>query len=122
MKTICIENKDRPLPTPLHAVHCSSFFCRLRGLMFRSSLSLNEGLLLVENKDGRIDTSIHMLFVNMDLAVIWINSSHKVVDTILARAWRPVYVPCQPARYTLEIHPSRINEFKPGDKIEFIDA
>ena len=122
MKTIRIENKDRPLPVPLQAIHCSSFLCRLRGLMFRSGLDRNEGLLLVENKDGRIETSIHMLFVNMDLAVIWINSRHIVVDTILARAWRPVYIPSQPARYTLEIHPSRMNEFKIGDTIEFIDA
>jgi len=87
--------------------------------MFRSDLDVDSGLLLVEGRDSRMDTSIHMLFVFMDLGVIWINSDKVVVDTVLARAWRPAYFPRQAARYTLEIHPSRLNEFKLGDHVEF---
>lgn len=87
--------------------------------MFQLSLPQDKGLLLIEARDGRLGTSIHMLFVFMDLAVIWINSKNKVVDSILARSWRPAYVPHKAARYILEIHPSRINEFKIGDQIEF---
>lgn len=119
MKTIHIENKKRPLPAPLHAPYCDSFICRLKGLMFRSKLAREEGLLLVEAHDSRLDTSIHMLFVFMDLAVIWINSEQCVVDSVLARAWHPVYAPHQPARYILEIHPDRLDEFKIGDQVEF---
>jgi uncharacterized membrane protein (UPF0127 family) len=122
MKTINIENKTRPLPSPLHAGYCDSFLCRLRGLMFRSSLAHEQGLLLVEKRDSRFDTSIHMLFVYMDLAVIWINSEKVVVDVLLARSWRPAYASRQPARYTLEIHPERLNEFKVGDRVEFHDS
>ena len=122
MKTIPILNQTQPLPSPLQALYCDSFLCRLRGLMFRSSLPKDQGLLLVEGRDSRIDTSIHMLFVYMDLAVIWINSGQSVVDTILARAWRPAYAPRSPARYILEIHPERLTEFKIGDRIEFEDA
>jgi uncharacterized membrane protein (UPF0127 family) len=119
MKTIRIENKRLPLTSSLHAIYCDSFLCRLRGLMFRSSLPQEEGLLLVEGHDSRIDTSIHMLFVFMDLAVIWINSNNSVVDVVLARSWRPVYLPRQAAKYILEIHPDRLNEFKIGDQVEF---
>jgi len=122
MKTIRIENKNQPLTASLQAGYCDSFLCRLRGLMFRSSLNENEGLLLVESHDSRIDTSIHMLFVFMDLAVVWINSENQVVDTVLAKSWRPVYLPKQAARYTLEIHPSRLKEFKIGDLVEFQNA
>jgi uncharacterized protein len=122
MKTIRIENKNQVLPAPLRAVYCDSFLCRLRGLMFRSSLAPDEGLLLVEGRDSRIDTAIHMLFVFMDLAVIWINSENIVVDTVLARSWRPAYAPRQPARYILEIHPNRLTEFKIGDLVEFNNA
>jgi len=122
MKIIQLENTNQHLPATLQAVYCDSFLCRLRGLMFRSTLSHNEGLLLVEARDSRLDTSIHMLFVFMDLAVIWINSEYTVVDTVLARTWRPVYAPHQPARYILEIHPSRMNEFKIGDHVEFKHA
>ena len=119
MKTIRLENKTHPLPAPLQAIYCESFFCRLRGLMFRSSLAQAEGLLLVEARNSRLDTSIHMLFVPMNLAVIWINSGYTVVDTVLARSWRPAYAPRQAARYVLEIHPSRLNEFTIGDQVEF---
>ena len=119
MKIIHLENTSQPLPAPLQAVYCDSFMCRLRGLMFRSELPHNEGLLLVEARDSRLDTSIHMLFVYMDLAVIWINSEFTVVDSVLARSWRPAYAPRQPARYILEIHPSRLSEFKIGDHVAF---
>ena len=122
MKTIHLENKNQPLPSPLHALYCDSFLCRLRGLMFRSSLAPDEGLLLVEARDTRLETAIHMLFVFMDLAVIWINSENIVVDTVLARSWRPAYAPRQPARYILEIHPNRLSEFKIGDLVEFNNA
>lgn len=90
--------------------------------MFRSSLEHGKGLLLVEGRDSRIDTSIHMLFVPMDLAVIWIDSHHTVVDTVLARSWHLAYAPHQAARFTLEIHPSRLNEFQIGDQVEFQNA
>ena len=119
MKTIHIENRNQPLPAPLQAIYCDSFLCRLRGLMFRSSLAHEEGLLLVEARESRLDTSIHMLFVPMDLAVIWIDSNQIVVDRVLARSWHPAYLPRQAARYILEIHPSRLNEFHIGDHVEF---
>jgi len=122
MKTILIENNNKALLSPLQAPYCDSFLCRLRGLMFRSKLAREEGLLLVEARDNRLDTSIHMFFVFMDLAVIWINSEGKVVDKILARAWRPFYAPRQPARFILEIHPDRLSEFTIGDHVEFKNA
>jgi uncharacterized membrane protein (UPF0127 family) len=90
--------------------------------MFRSSLPTNEGLLLAGARDSRIDSSIHMLFVPFDLAVFWINSELRVVDRVIAKSWRPAYLPVQPARYTLEIHPDRLDDYLVGDKVEFQDA
>lgn len=120
MDTIHIQNKNKPLTSPLQARYCESFLCRLRGLMFRSHLDPHLGLLLVQARDSRLDSAIHMLFVFMDLAVIWIGCDHVVVDTVLARAWRPVYAPRTAARYILEIHPDRLNNFQIGDHVEFI--
>jgi uncharacterized membrane protein (UPF0127 family) len=122
MKSIRIGNKDRPLPAPLQAIYCDRFICRLCGFMFRSSLASGEGLILVQGRDSRLDAAIHMLFVFMDLAVIWINSENVVVDTVLARAWHSAYIPRQAAKYILEIHPDRLKEFKIGDHIEFPNA
>jgi uncharacterized membrane protein (UPF0127 family) len=117
MQIVDIQNTTRQLPEPLEAGYCDSFTCRLKGLMFRSKLDQQSGLLLVQPRDSRIDSSIHMLFVFMDLAVIWINSVGVVVDIVLAQAWHPFYSPRSPARYILEIHPSRIDEFKIGDMV-----
>jgi len=87
--------------------------------MFRKSLSVEEGLLLVYGADSRMDSSIHMMFVWFDLAVIWINSTGEVVDTVLARQWKPAYFPKNPARYVLEIVPERLGEFQVGDRVAF---
>jgi uncharacterized membrane protein (UPF0127 family) len=90
--------------------------------MFRSHLGVDEGLLLVTDRDARLDSSIHMLFVPFDLAVFWINSQLEVVDKVIARSWRPAYFPARPARYILEIHTSRFNDYEIGQKVEFQNA
>jgi uncharacterized membrane protein (UPF0127 family) len=121
-KTISIENKNRTIEGALRIKYCDTFFTQLRGLTFRSRLSRDEGLLLVGKRDSRLDSSIHMLFVSFDLSVIWINSAMQVVDKVLAKSWRPSYFSKQPAKYTLEIHPERWEDFKIGDRLEFKDA
>ena len=80
---------------------------------------MDEGLILVEKHDSRVDTSIHMLFVWTDLAVFWVNSSFAVVDKILAKSWRPFYASKEPSRYVIELHPSRLEDFQIGDTVEF---
>lgn len=121
-RPITVQNLSRTLDNPARVGYCDSFLCKLRGLMFRSRLALDEGLLLVEKRDSRLDTSIHMLFVPFDLAVIWINSDKTVVDKIIAKSWKPAYFPKAEARYTLEIHPDRWADYEIGDKVEFKHA
>jgi uncharacterized membrane protein (UPF0127 family) len=116
---IIVHNLNREIKNPAHVGYCDSFPCRLRGLMFRKHLKLDEGLLLVEKRDSRLDTSIHMFFVPFDLAIFWINSEMLVVDKIVARSWHPAYFPKADAKYTLEIHPDRIGDYEIGDKVEF---
>lgn len=120
-KIVILSNPNNLLPSPIRARWCVSFFSRLRGFMFRRELANDEGLVLVEGRESRMDTSIHMFFVWTDLAVIWLNAEREIVDTVLARAWRPFYAPAKPAQYTIEIHPERLNEFTIGDKVEFLD-
>jgi len=104
---------------PIRGKWCQSFFSRLRGFTFRASLAREEGLVLVESRDSRLDTSIHMLFVWTDLAVAWVNGQNEVVDTALAKAWRPFYGPARPARYVIEYHPARHGDLRPGDRVAF---
>ena len=115
-----IQNQSNPLSQPVTAHYCSSFFCRLRGLTFRRKLPKNQGLLLVQKSENRIDSAIHMLFVWFDLTVIWIDSSFTVVDKKLAKAWHLFYHPRQPAMYVLELNSDHINDFYIGDQIEIV--
>jgi uncharacterized membrane protein (UPF0127 family) len=119
--TIFIENKTTPV-APIQARYCESFGARLKGFTFRKTLAADEGLVLVEKRDSRMDTSIHMLFVWTDLAVFWVDSNFVVVDSVVAKSWAPAYVPKSAARYVIEIHPDRINDFKVGDQVIFKDA
>jgi len=115
---IVIRNKNRKIETPPRVKVCDTFLTQLRGFTFRSHLSRDEGLLLVGTRDSRLDSSIHMLFVSFDLAVLWINSENKVVDKVLAKSWRPAYFSKQPAKYVLEIHPDRWEDYEIGDTVE----
>ena len=117
---IIVRNLNQPDLSPARVRYCNAFLCRLRGLMFRKRLDLDEGLLLVEGKhDSRVETSIHMFFVPFELNVVWINTDMQVVDKIIAKAWRPAYFPAAPARYILEIHPRRWEDYHIGDTVEF---
>ena len=120
MKEYEIKNKDKPLANALKIKYCQSFFCQLIGLMFTSTVKMEKGLLLVQSSETRIYSSIHMFFVLTDLAVIWINSNLLVVDKVLAKTWRPFYIPRTPALYVLEINGSRLGEFNIGDHLELI--
>jgi uncharacterized membrane protein (UPF0127 family) len=117
MQQVLVRNQTRPQVRPLSAGYCCSFFCRLRGLTFHPALGEGEGLLLVQQADSRLDAAIHMLGVWIDLAVVWINSARVVVDVRLAKRWRSVYIPRQPARFVLEIAPIRLQDFQIGDRI-----
>ena len=121
MKQVIVQNLDHAQNKPVRAVYCDSFACRLRGLTFRRRLDVEQGLLLVQSRDSRVDASIHMLGVFIDLGIIWINSNGQVVDICLARRWRLAYIPKHPAQYILEIHPDRLNYFNVGDKVRFED-
>lgn len=99
---------------------CNSFGSKLRGFTFRRHLAESDGLVLVEKKDSRVSTAIHMLFVFFDLGVIWVNGAGEVVDKTTAKPWRLSYAPQSPARYVIELHPSRLTAVEIGDQIEFL--
>jgi uncharacterized membrane protein (UPF0127 family) len=119
MQRVAILNLDQPGNPNITAGYCASFACRFRGLMFRPSIALNEGLLLVQPNSSVIDTAIHMLFMRFDITAVWIDDQKRVVDVKLARRWRLAYIPKQPARYVLETHANRFKDYRVGDQLMF---
>jgi uncharacterized membrane protein (UPF0127 family) len=89
--------------------------------MFTRRIPDDRGLLLVQKRDSRLDASIHMMFMWMDLAIIWINSEFSVVDKVLARRWKMGYFPKKAAKYVLETGTSHYQEFNVGDTVRFAE-
>ncbi len=67
-----------------------------------------------------MNSSIHMLFMNYAIAVIWLDRDLVVVDKVLAKPWALAYLPKKPARYVVELHSSRLDDFAEGDQIELV--
>jgi uncharacterized membrane protein (UPF0127 family) len=99
---------------------CQSFLCRLRGLTFRRSLELHEGLLLVERSESRSNTAIHMWMVFFPIAAVWLDQDFRVVDLRLAKPWR-VYIPSAPAKYVLEGSAQMLAQLSVGDRLAWVD-
>jgi uncharacterized protein len=108
--------------TILHVDLADSFFKRFLGYMGRKSIQPEQGLLFTLARASKMDASIHMFFMRFDIAVIWLSEDFTVVDKTIARRWRPVYAPAQPARYILETHPAQIDNFSLQDRVELIHA
>lgn len=115
-QVVHIESGEVLIP---QAKWCDGFRSKLRGFTFRRTLGPQDGLVLVEAKDNRVNTAIHMLFVFFDLGVIWVNDAGEVVGTVVAQPWRLSYMPPAPARYVIEGQPELVSKVKVGDHIQF---
>jgi uncharacterized membrane protein (UPF0127 family) len=115
MHHVTIRNPRLPAAPPIRANLADSFWSRFRGLMFSRPLAPDTGLLLVENSESVVNSAIHMLFMNFDITTVWLDTSNRVVDVILAKRWRLAYAPKAPAKSILECHTDRLADFHPGD-------
>ena len=94
-----------------------TFIKRLLGLMFVPNLLQNEGAIFINNKTNIVDSTIHMLFMNFDIAVFWLDQEFQIVDKTLARKWYPVYAPKKPAKMIIETHYNNFAKFNIGDRL-----
>ncbi|MCX6054587.1 MAG: DUF192 domain-containing protein [Chloroflexi bacterium] len=101
------------------ALLARTFSSRLLGLMFKKDLSEDGGIIIVEDYESRLNSSIHMLFMNFDICAIWLDKNFRVCDIQLAKKWHFAYIPKQKAQYVLELHKSKITYFSLGNQIIF---
>ena len=90
--------------------------------MFSRKLKLDHGVILVDNVETRMNTSIHMMFMFYDITVLWLDKQMAVVDKVLARKWAPIYIPKKPAQYVMELHHSKFSEYSIGDKLILVNG
>lgn len=116
MKTVDINNTTKPVP-PSTVKLCDTYFSRLMGLMFSKPIPKEGGIIMDEKFSSKMNAAIHMLFVNFPITVLWLDPDLVVVDKVLAKPWRPAYVPKAPARWVVELHASRMDDFAEGDHL-----
>lgn len=116
-----IEHVESERTLVERAKWCDSFASKLRGFTLRRELSPGEGLVLVEKRESRLNTAIHMLFVFFDLGVVWVDEGGCIVDKTLARPWRLSYTPKSAARYVVEADPEIIEQVSVGDHLRFVE-
>ena len=95
------------------------FLKKIKGLMFRSSLSKDSGMLFVFDQEGY--HSIWMLGMRFSIDIIWIDERKKVVDFVEnARPSFNTYIPKEKARYVLEVNSGFVkkNKIKIGSGIK----
>jgi uncharacterized membrane protein (UPF0127 family) len=114
-----VRNKETDDIVLDRAKLCVSFWCHLRGLQFVLKLPENQGLLFATDSEGRATTAIHMFFMFMSIAVVWLDASGTVVDKKLAKPWRPIYTPTAPAQYYIEANTSLLDRVEIGDTLNF---
>lgn len=98
---------------------CASSWCHFKGLQFVPTLPNDEGLIFVRNSESISATSIHMFFMNFDIAVIWADKNGVVVDKKIAKRWRPAYAPAKKAQYYIEANTILFDQVAVGDKLSF---
>ncbi|NDJ86078.1 MAG: hypothetical protein GYB66_09345 [Chloroflexi bacterium] len=98
---------------------CASPWCHFKGLMLRTSLPADEGLIFVRRSMSVTNTTIHMLFCFFAIGVVWLDADLCVVDCKLAKPWRPLYAPKAPAQYYLEANPPILDVVAEGEQLIF---
>jgi uncharacterized membrane protein (UPF0127 family) len=89
--------------------------------MFSKELADDAGIVIAEAGESRINTAIHMMFMNYDITVLWLDKNLVVVDKVLAKKWALFYMPKAPAQHVVELHRSKFPEYEIGDQLMFVD-
>ncbi len=116
MKTAILTKTSAP-NFPVNVKYCDTFFSKFKGLMFSKELKPDSGIIIVEQNESRINTAIHMMFMNYDIAVLWLNKDMVIIDKVLAKKWNPYYSPSIPAQFVVELHPSRFSDYAIGEQL-----
>lgn len=95
-------------------------FALMKGLMFSAPLQDGEGLLLIREKEGIFQSSIHMLFVFYSIDMLWLDKRKRIVDKRENVKPFTLFVkPRKKAMYILELPQGASKVVNIGDVLEF---
>lgn len=114
-----MTNLSMPDSQKIHLKVCDNFSSRLVGLMFQKEIQEDQAIMLVYPHASKVDSAIHMLFMNFDIAVLWLDERDTIVDRVLAKRWHLYYAPSKPACKIIEAHPVRLVDYRLLDRVQF---
>jgi uncharacterized membrane protein (UPF0127 family) len=96
---------------------CTSFWCKLRGVMFRRSITDDDCLLM--SVGGDAEAVIHTHFVFCPIAVVWLTADGEIIERVLAKPWR-IYAPPRgrKPRWILEGPPDMLNRLGAAERLQ----
>jgi len=94
-----------------------NFFERLKGLMLKKNYFKNQAALLINKNENKIESTIHMLFMNFDISVFWLDTFNKIVDKKIAKKWGLIYYPKSKSQKILEAHTEIFDKLQIGDQL-----
>jgi uncharacterized membrane protein (UPF0127 family) len=98
----------------------------LRGLMFRSTLARDRGMLFVHPHSGLYSYWMYETYIPLDM--IWMDENHKIVELVenappckTAASKCAHYGGHEPARFVLELNGGQVRKYgiKSGDTIQW---
>ncbi len=89
-----------------------SYISRLKGLMGRSKIDFNEGLLI------RPCNSIHTFFMKFNLDIVFIDENFKVIDIYFDLAPWKISKIYKDAKFVIEAKSGSFTKLKKGDQIK----
>ncbi len=119
MKTVIIRKLSGNFGSfdNLEAWYFENFFSRFKGLMFKKDITINQAGLFINKNENIVDSAIHMLFMNFDIAVFWLDKTNTIVDKRIAKKWGLIYYPDVKSHKILETHPEIFETLQIGEEI-----
>ncbi len=116
-KIISIMEKNKTIRL-LHVKHARTFGERFKGLLGVSPREHDYALVFHMAEESALGASIHMLFMQMPIDVLWLNEKKEVVDFAALKPWTFNYTPAKPAKYVVELPARTLNwKIKIGMKL-----
>lgn len=99
-----------------------SFFLRFKGLMFEKKKRFDYALVFPLESKGRLEASIHMLFMFFPIDVLWLDEQKRVVDKREAlKPWILNATPKKAAKYIIELPQGKAKEILLGNQLVWKD-
>lgn|GEM_PF-564324 len=92
---------------------------RMKGLMFENEKKFDYALVFSFPKKGRVETSLHMMFVFFPITAVFLDENKIVTDVALLTPFTPNYTPKSPSKFVIELPAIYSKNIKIKDKVEW---